>query len=362
MSSIHRSLSKTTVLTIVMSAMTFVSASAYRYSYSFNNTPISEALVRISKDHPDVNISFIYKELDNYRTSAKVRKDDIYEALRQAIGLNPVSIIRNGDHYYAEAFQHGRFSYNGRAVGRGEEPLAGATVMLLAPKDSAVVTYGITDSEGRFSIPCDRREVIAKLSCLGYRTIFRKCQSFNVGTIRMTELPVRLHGVKIEADNASLLSDKSVYRPTQRQKNASQTATDLLVRMAIPQLNATMGSSGITTASGESVAIYIDYVPASQNDLKMMRVSDVKTVEYLVYPSDPRFQGNRNVINFRMIKYEYGGYVKVLGLENFIANSGSLQGNARMVKKKMTFDIMGYGYYTTLYPQIGACWASRRYM
>lgn len=345
MSSIHRSLSKTTILTIVMSAMTFVSASAYRYSYSFNNTPISEALVRISKDHPDVNISFIYKELDNYRTSAKVRTDDIYDALRQAIGLNPVSIIRNGDHYYAEAFQHGRFSYNGRAVGRGEEPLAGATVMLLAPKDSAVVTYGITDSEGRFSIPCDRREVIAKLSCLGYRTIFRKCQSFNVGTICMTELPVRLHGVKIEADNASLLSDKSVYRPTQRQKNASQTATDLLVRMAIPQLNATMGSSGITTASGESVAIYIDYVPASQNDLKMMRVSDVKTVEYLVYPADPRFQGNRNVINFRMIKYEYGGYVKVLGSENFIANSGSLQGNARMVKKKMTFDIMGYGYY-----------------
>lgn len=82
MSSIHRSLSKTTVLTIVMSAMTFVSASAYRYSYSFNNTPISEALVRISKDHPDVNISFIYKELDNYRTSAKVRTDDIYDALR----------------------------------------------------------------------------------------------------------------------------------------------------------------------------------------------------------------------------------------------------------------------------------------
>ena len=106
--------------------------------------------------------------------------------------------------------------------------------------------------------------------------------------------------------------------------------------MAVPQLNATMGSSGITTASGESVAIYIDYVPASQNDLKMMRVSDVKTVEYIVYPSDPRFQGNRNVINFRMIKYEYGGYVKVLGSENFIANSGSLQGNARMVKKKMT--------------------------
>ncbi|MDE5723305.1 MAG: hypothetical protein K2H99_03870 [Paramuribaculum sp.] len=86
-------------------------------------------------------------------------------------------------------------------------------------------------------------------------------------------------------------------------------------------------------------------VPASDNDLKMMRISDVKSVEYLEYPADARFQGNRFVINFRLIQYEYGGYVKALGTENFIANSGFLQANARFVKNKMTYDIMGYGYY-----------------
>ncbi|MDE6717942.1 MAG: outer membrane beta-barrel family protein [Muribaculaceae bacterium] len=68
-------------------------------------------------------------------------------------------------------------------------------------------------------------------------------------------------------------------------------------------------------------------------------------MEYLEYPSDPRLMGHRFVINFRMIKYEYGGYVKTLGVENFIANSGYAQANARFVRNKMTFDIMGYGYY-----------------
>ena len=51
------------ILTIILTVMTFISASAYKYAYTFNNTPISEAIVRISKDNPDVNISFIYKDL-----------------------------------------------------------------------------------------------------------------------------------------------------------------------------------------------------------------------------------------------------------------------------------------------------------
>lgn len=82
--------------------MTYISASAYKYAYSFDNTPISEAIVRISKDNPDVNIFFIYKELDNYKTSAKIQTDDIYNALRQTIGLNPISIIKKNQNYYIE--------------------------------------------------------------------------------------------------------------------------------------------------------------------------------------------------------------------------------------------------------------------
>lgn len=333
------------IITMLTAVMTFISAQAYKYSYTFRQTPISEAIVRISKDHPDINISFIYKELDNYQTSASVQTDDPYDALRHAIGLNPITIVKKDNNYYIEALQHGKFCYTGQAVGSDNEPVAAATVMLLAPTDSTVITYGITDESGKFSIPCDIQGIIAKLTCLGYEPAYKKCDTFTVGTVQMKELPVHLQAVNVEADNASLLSDKSVYRPTPRQKNASQTATDLLVRMAIPQLNVRLGSSNISTVSGQPVAVYIDYVPATEEELKMIKTSDVRTVEYLEYPSDARFQGNKNVINFRMVKYEYGGYIKTLGTENFIVNSGFLQANARLVRKRMTYDIMGYGYY-----------------
>lgn len=317
----------------------------HEYDYAFAGTPLSEALIRVSKDHPDVSISFIYKELDSYRTSARIDTDDLYEALRQIVGFNPVSVVRNGDRYYIEALQHGRFRYTGQVVDRKDKPIAAATVMLLAPADSSVITYGITDSEGRFDIPCDRTGVLGKFSCVGYGTRYEMCGSFAVGTVTLKELPIRLHGVSVESDIASLMPDKSIYRPTQRQKNASQTATELLVRMAIPQLNTRLGSSEVSTVSGEPVAMYIDYVPATADELRMMRTTDVRSVEYLDYPADPRFQGHRHVINFRMVRYEYGGYVKVLGTGNFIANSGFAQANARLVRHRMTYDVMGYGYY-----------------
>ncbi len=115
-----------TILTIILAVLTYVSANANKYTYSFNNTPISEAIVRISRDNPDVSISFIYKELDNYRTSAKIDTDDVYTALRQTIGLSPVSIINHGGHYYIEALQQGRFMYQGNVVDTDNEPIVGA--------------------------------------------------------------------------------------------------------------------------------------------------------------------------------------------------------------------------------------------
>ncbi|MDE7125019.1 MAG: hypothetical protein K2O12_00860, partial [Muribaculaceae bacterium] len=128
------------VLTVIMAAAAFISAGAHKYSYTFSNTPISAAIAQISKDHPDINISFIYNELDNYKTSAIIHTDSAYDALRQTIGINPISIIEKNKSYYIEAFQHGRLCYTGRIIGRNNEPITAATVMLLAPKDSTVIT------------------------------------------------------------------------------------------------------------------------------------------------------------------------------------------------------------------------------
>ena len=320
--------------------MMYTSSSAYKYTYSFKDTPISDAIVRISKDHPDVNISFIYKELDSYKTSAGIHTDDAYDVLRQTIGLNPISIIKKGCNYYIEALQHGKFCYTGRAVGNDNEPVVAATVMLLAPNDSTVITYGITDDTGRFSIPCDRQGVIAKFACLGYKPAYKACESFSVGTVRMDELPIRLQTVKVEADNTHTSTDKTIYRPTQRQKNASQTVVDLLRYLAIPQININLVDESVTTLTGGEVAIYVDGLPATSEELKGMRTADVRRIEYLDFPTDPRFGGNEHVINFIMQKYEYGGYTKLSGSENIMVGLSSRAAiYSKFSYKSMIFDL-----------------------
>lgn len=152
-----------------------------------------------------------------------------------------------------------------------------------------------------------------------------------------------LNEVVVEARMQTTSATVSTYIPTSRQKNASQTGTDLIDQMGIPQLKVTLGSN-IETNSGKPVAVYIDFIPASENDLKAMRMSDVRKVEYYEYPSDPRLQGNPYVVNYIMAKYEYGGYVKGFDHTNLLSYSEQLLSNVRLQYRKMTYDLMGYGW------------------
>lgn len=328
------------IIIIIYAMSAFVMASAETFSYRFHSTPLPKAIQRLMDDHQDLDINFIYNELENYTTSANVDADNAYDAIRQVVGFNPVIVVKSKNAYYLEALQHGRYIYTGRAVGTDRVPIAAATVMLLNPKDSAVLTYGIADAEGRFRIPCDRRNVIAKLSCLGYETTYHHCNSFSVGTIVMPERAVKLGTVTIEAENMHLYADRSIYIPTLRQKNAAQDAVDLLRQMAIPQIRINPINGRVTDNSGMDVAIFINYMKASNGEKEGLRTADVKRIEYLESPNDPRFRGAERVINFIVQEYEYGGYTKVTANENFLIGLSS-RGSvfSKFTYKKMTYDL-----------------------
>ena len=303
---------------IIIFAVILCAATAFaqKFSYRFNHTPLADALVQIAEQHPDIHINFIYNELDKYPITATVHTNDAYDMLRQLIGLNPVSVISSGGRYYIEALQHGKFCYRGRVLDEEHQPAPGTTIMILAPKDSTVITYGIADNAGRFIIPCDSRSVIAKFSCVGYKTTYRRLNDFNVGDIIMPIDAVALQQVKVEGQMATAYSDRTVYLPSQRQKNASQNAIDLLRQMAIPQIQINPIDNSIKDNGGGEVSIFFNNMPASQEDIEGLRTADVRRVEYLEFPTDPRFRGAQRVINFIVQEYEYGVYTKVTADED----------------------------------------------
>ena len=325
---------------IMLAVLCVLYVDAAKYNYTFKKTPIPEALAIIAEQHSDIHINFIYDELDSYKTSAVINTDDIYEALREIIRFNPISINVKDDYFYIEALQQGRYEFSGKVVDENNEPLVGVSVVILTPRDSTVITYGITDDAGQFLVPCDKKKILMKFSCVGYTTTYIDMPGFSVGQVKMSRLPIKLSTVTVEADNTVLASDKNTYLPTTRQKDASQDAIDLLRRMAIPQLVIGITGNSVKDVFGNSVPIYINYYKAEDFDIKGMKMSDVRKVEYYENPTDPRFNGADRVVNIVVQEYEYGGYTKASqstktlnGLDN---NSEVF---SKFTYKKMTYDV-----------------------
>lgn len=129
------------------------------------------------------------------------------------------------------------------------------------------------------------------------------------------------------------------YTPDKRTKKMAMNAVSLLQLMAIPQLDITPGSLNVKMIGNRNVSIFIDYVPATEADLRGMRTQDVMRVEVLQYPEDPRFNNAEYVINYIMHKYEWGGYTNLGGdmsVINTLSGYGYLY--SKFVKGKWTLD------------------------
>lgn len=332
------------ILTITSILLSCISVHAQTFRYTFKSTPLASALADIADRHPELKIIFVYNQLEKYSTSSNVDTSDPYQALRQTIGLNPVSVAYKDGTYYCEAMQKGAYRISGNVRGTDSRPVEAATVMLLSPKDSTVVTYGMTDATGHFSIPCDVKKVIAKISSTGYETTFKNCESSKTENIVMTEHSVRLKEINVESKDVFLYADKTVFIPSKNQKNMSMDAVDLLSHMSIPMIVINNSDGSITDNTGIPVEIYINYIKASSEDRQGLNTRDVKKVEYLENPSDARFMGDRRVVNILVQEYEYGGYTKINGNQRLLSmpsSSGYIF--SKLSSKNMTYELYAGG-------------------
>ncbi len=332
------------ILTLILALAAWVGASAETFSFRFSSTPLSKTMHQIIESHPSLDINFTYNDLENYTTSATVQADNAYDALRQAIGQNPVTVTKARGTYYVEAMQHGRYIFSGCVAGADGEPLVGTSVMLLAPGDSAVVTFGIADAQGCFRIPCDCAKVIAKLSCMGYDTQLIANPPFDMGLIKMREDAIMLRSLTVNADAQTAMSDRIVFRPTARQKQNANGAVDLLAQMALPMLTVDQQSGAVTTNAKQAVAIFINASAATEQDLEGLNPEEVKTVEYLIHPMDARYHHKPYVINITLRQLQYGGYAKLRAVGNLVAGSASALAYTKFAFRRMTYDVSLYDY------------------
>lgn len=143
----------------------------------------------------------------------------------------------------------------------------------------------------------------------------------------------------VEAQMQRTSSAATTYIPSADQKRAAQNALDLLRRMAIPQLQISLTDDKVKDNSGEEVSLFINFMPATQEDKEGLRTTDVLRVEYLEFPTDPRFQGAPRVVHIILQEYAYGGYTKFTGREDFLIGlSSKVNVFSKFTYKKMTYD------------------------
>lgn len=186
-----------------------------RVTRTFNDVSMSEALKWLNERSGEYNISFLYNELEDFRVTTLVKNKSVPDAIQQLIGFYPIKMTVQGKEIAVECPQKASTRYKGTVLDETGQPLPYANVALLSPRDSTLITGGVTNESGLFVIPCDQSGVLARITYVGYRPLYRHCKTPHLGTIKMQPDATRLNGVVVSASAARLKQEpgKFIYKP-----------------------------------------------------------------------------------------------------------------------------------------------------
>ena len=162
----------------------------------------------------------------------------------------------------------------------------------------------------------------------------------NVAAADSVARQVALDGVTVEGRTAIQKADHTVYMPTRRQADASNSGISLLSRMMIPKLVVDNIGKGVKNADGTTPAIYIDNRKADPTEADRLRPKDIVRVEYYDRPT-ASFPGEKTLLNFITRKYDRGGYVD-LRTRTYVypwLERGSYSAQAGFDTKKLNFTL-----------------------
>ena len=132
----------------------------------------NEQLKDLDKATRRYKISFIYNELEDFTVTTSFRNLDLQEALGRVFGFYPMKATIEDSLIFVECTQKEPTKLMGRVIDERHRPVEFANVALLNPRDSSFLTGGVTNASGNFVLPCGMKKVLAKVSCVGYHTLY----------------------------------------------------------------------------------------------------------------------------------------------------------------------------------------------
>ena len=191
-------------------------AFAQRISHTYNNVSLSEALLGLNNAQDEYVVNFLYNELEDFRITATIKNKKLPDAIQQMIGFYPVRMtVKPYDHeIYVECTHKTDRHLTGTIIDEQDQPVAYANIAILNPADSTLLSGGVSNESGYFAIPYELPTVLARISFVGYKTIYKICEQPKVGTIRMQVDNYDLKGVVVKG-----------HRPTYKMEGTELVAS-----------------------------------------------------------------------------------------------------------------------------------------
>lgn len=151
-----------------------------------------------------------------------------------------------------------KFSIIGQVTDTLSSPLPSSTIMLLSPKDSSLVNFGVSDTKGAFEIKnVNKGEYLLKITFVGYVPYSKRISTpatgseLDVGRIKMQTLTKELESVVVMGEKApvTVKRDTIEFNAGSFKTKANANVEDLLKKLPGVEVE----TDGTVRAQGEQV-------------------------------------------------------------------------------------------------------------
>ena len=250
----------------------------------YDNVSMSEALRDLNEQSRDYTISFMYNELEDFRVATSIKHKTVTEAIMQIVGFYPVRVVKRGENeIYVECTHKTERHLTGTIIDENRQPVPYANVYLLHPSDSTVIGGGVSNEAGVFVIPYEQSPVLARISYVGYKTVYKLCDQSEVGTIKMQPDNYTLNGVVVQGERPKVVLQGNSLMMNVEGTVMSRlgTAEDVLSR--VPTIS--KKGDGYEILGKGAPLIYLNNRKLTDlNELRNIQSDNIRSVEVVQNP------------------------------------------------------------------------------
>jgi len=323
--------------------------SAQKINRSYRTTSLSRVLEDLGQASEQYIISFIYNDLEDFTVTTDLRNCSIPDAVRAVCALYPMKITFDGNQIYVECTQKIARKVTGKVVDCRGRPVEFANIALLSATDSLFINGGVSNENGDFVIPCDVRQLLVKVTCVGYRTLWRTVSTENIGTVRLTAESYAIKGVVVKGERPQYKMANGGITVDVEHSLLSQmgTANDVLAQL--PRVKVS-GEGEVSVFAKGTLQIYINNkLMRDKSELQQLKSADIKSVDLITSPGARYSATVESVIHIKTKRKQGDGFsFRADANAKYNSKWGGYQENYFKFRSK-GFEVFADGFWSNRY-------------